>query len=127
MLMSPPPPNPLPQSGASLSDILTAIKNLVLAISTLTQDYMSVQGLVNAPNITVPTVVKNTAGRIATVSVLPAGTTTGAIYDSPSSSASTKILGIIPMTVGVFVVNLPASFGIFVAPGAGQAGAVSYS
>ena len=125
--MALPEPRPLPQSGASLSDLLTAVKNIVLALATLTQDYLNVQGQVNAPNLTSPTIVKATAGRIAVVSVITAGTSTGKIYDSATLAASTKILGIIPTAVGVYPVNLPASFGILVVPGTGQAVTVSYS
>lgn len=123
-----PQPAHLPQqSGASLSDILTAIKNLVIAISTLTQDYMNVQGLLNAPNISTPTVVKASSGRLAVVSVISAGTTLGYAYDSSSTTARSKTLSIIPNELGNFPVNMPASFGLLVVPGTGQVVTVSYS
>lgn len=118
---------PSQSSGASLSDLLTAAKNLVTAVNALAQNYLNVQGILNAPGLTTSTVVKPTAGRLATVSVIVAGSATGTIYDSATTSVTTKPLYVIPMTVGVVVVNLPASFGIFVAPGTGQTVTVSYS
>ena len=117
---------PLP-SGANLSDILTAIKNLVVAVGALTQNYLNVQGASIASAITVPTVIKMTGGRIARVSVTIAGSAAGTIYDGASLSATTKPIYTIPNTLGVFEVNMPVSFGGFVSPGSGQTVSVSYS
>jgi hypothetical protein len=114
-------------SGASLSDILTAIKNLVIALSTLTTDYLNVQGLVNFAGITAPTVIKATSGRVAVISVVVAGTSPGFVYDGVTLTARTKPLGVIPNVVGVYSVNLPTSFGLLVVPGAGQTVSGSYS
>lgn len=113
--------------SASTSDVLSAIKNIVLALNNAAQTYLNVNGTVNAANITTPTVVSSAAGRIATVSVLTAGTTVGAIYDSVSLTAKTKPMGVIPNATGVYTVNLPVSFGIVVVPGTGQAVTVGYS
>ena len=114
-------------SGASTSDVLTAIKNIVTALATASQSYLNVQGTLNAADITVPTVVKASPGRIATVSVLTAGTAVGLVYDGATLTATKRPLGVIPTTVGVFTVNLATSFGILVVPGAGQAVTVGYS
>jgi hypothetical protein len=114
---------------ASTSDVLTAIKNIVLALSTAAQNYLNVQGATNKAAITAPTVVKNSPGRVCSVSVIVGGAGTGFIYDATSLTDTTKPLYIIPDTVGLepYVVNLPASFGIVVVPGSGQKITVSYS
>jgi hypothetical protein len=114
-------------SGASISDVLTAIQNIVKALNNATQTYLSVNGTLNAANIAGTTLVKSTAGRIATVSVLTAGTTVGLVYDSATLTGLTKPLGVIPNTVGTFALNLPISFGLLVVPGAGQVVTVGYS
>lgn len=113
--------------SASTSDVLTAIKNIVTALSTENTNYLNVNGQLNAAGLTAPTVVKPVAGRIASVSVLVAGSGVGHVYDGATLSATTKPLSVILNTVGVFVVNLPASFGIVVVPGTGQTVTVSYS
>lgn len=113
--------------SSSLSDILTAAKNIVTGLSTLAQNYLNVQGVSNACGLTAATVVKAAAGRLARVSVIVAGSATGTVYDGATTSATTKPLYVIPMTVGVVEVNLPASFGVLVVPGTGQTVTVSYS
>lgn len=116
-----------PTGGASLSDLLTAAKNIVQAINALAQTYLNVQGAQNFVGLTAATVVKSTAGRIAEISVIDAGSATGMVYDSATTAATIKPLYVIPMTVGVYVVNLPASFGITIAPGTGQTVSGSFS
>jgi hypothetical protein len=112
---------------ASLDDILTAAKNNVSATNNLAQSFLNVNGLVNSAGITAATLVKSSPGRVATVVVIVAGSGAGHIYDAISASATTNPLFVIPMTVGVTVLNMPATFGIVVAPGSGQTVTVSYS
>ena len=112
---------------ASLDDILTAAKNLVTAVNTVSKGYSDVQGAQNLANISTATVVKGSAGRIATVVVTTAGSTTGKVYDSTLTSSASRILYVIPNTVGIYVVNMPANAGIVVSPGTGQVVTVSYS
>jgi hypothetical protein len=124
--------NGTPAGGASTSDILTAIKNIVTALATAAQNYLNVQGAVNAAAITAPTVVKVGAGRIAEVSIIVAGSGTGFIYDGATTSATTKPLWIIPESAKSdgepYIVNFPYSFGLLIVPGAGgQKVSVSYS
>jgi hypothetical protein len=116
-----------PSSGASTSDILTALKNVVIALNNSTQSYLNVEGITNSPNISVATVVKASSGRTALVSVLSAGTTQGTIYDATSTADTSKPLIPIPNYVGVFEAKFPALFGIVVSPGTGQLISVSYS
>jgi len=112
---------------ASLSDLLTAAKNIVTAINNVAQTYSSVQGVQNSSNISTTTLVKGSAGRLATVVVTTAGSATGTVYDSANASSVSRKLYIIPNTVGVYVVNMPANYGIVVVPGTGQVVTVSYS
>jgi hypothetical protein len=116
-----------PASGASISDILSALKNLVTALATTTNNYLNVEGQANFTGLTAPAVVKPSAGRIARVSVIVAGAATGYVYDSASTASTTKPLWVIPTTAGVYDVNLPASFGILIVPGSGQTISGSYS
>lgn len=117
-----------PQAGgASLSDILTAAKNIVTAINSLAQTYLNVQGAQNFAGVTTPIAVKTTPGRIAEISVIVAGTADGMVYDSAAVGLTTKPLYVIPMTVGVYVINLPASYGITIVPGSGQTVSGSFS
>jgi len=121
---------PAPASGASLTDILTAIKNLVTALTTAANNYLNVQGQANVCNITTPTVVKASAGRVCSVSVIAGGGGPGAIYDVATLlGARNKQLFVIPDTVGTepYVVNMPAAFGILCVPGSEQVITVSYS
>jgi hypothetical protein len=115
--------------SASTTDILTAIKNIVTALNTASQSYVNVQGQANSVAITSATVVKAAPGRICSVSVIIAGSATGRVYDATATGVTAKPLYVIPDAVGLapYVVNLPASFGIVVAPGTGQTVTVSYS
>jgi hypothetical protein len=114
---------------ASTSDVLTAIKNIVLALATAAQNYLNVQGIINSAAIVAPTIVKNTSGRIASVSVITAGSATGFVYDAVSLTDTSKPIYVIPMAVSAqpYVVNFPLSFGLVVVPGSGQKITVSYS
>jgi hypothetical protein len=113
--------------SASTADVLTAIKNIVTALSTEAANFLNVNGQLSAAGLTATTVIKPVAGRVASVSVIVAGSAIGHIYDGATAGATTKPLYVIPMTVGVFVVNMPASFGILAIPGTGQTISVSYS
>ena len=125
------PAPPQPTNTASTSDVLSAIKNIVLALATAAQNYLNVQGAVNSAAIKTPTVVKNSAGRIASVSIIVAGSGTGFIYDGATLTATTKPLWVIPEAAKAsgepYLVNFPTSFGLLVVPGTGQTVSVSYS
>lgn len=112
---------------SSISDILTAAKNVVTAINQIGQTYLSVSGSSLASNITAATVVKSSQGRVCRVSVVVAGSGAGAIYDANSASATSNKLWTIPTTAGITEINLPVNNGIVVAPGTGQTIAISYS
>jgi hypothetical protein len=124
------PPTGIQPPGSSLSDILTAIKNLVVAVGAMTQAFNNVNGISTKEDITAPTVVKTTSGRIASVSIIANGSTTGMIYDSATLTQASPIW-VIPETAAAdgepYVVNMPADSGILVVPGTGQKVTVSWS
>lgn len=121
------PPIPPPQTGGSLADLLTTAQNLVQAVNNAATTYLNVQGKQTASNISVATLVKPVAGRVAVVSITTAGSAVGHIYDTNQVAATTPTVYAIPNTIGVHFVNLPTSFGIVVVPGSGQVVTVSYS
>lgn len=129
MAATPQPPHP-PQPGASLSDLLTAVKNLVIALNGATQAFNQVNGLSTTEGITTATVVKANAGRMVSVSVIVAGSTTGMIYDSANTNEKNAIW-VIPATAASneepYAVGMPCDVGILVVPGTGQTLAVSWS
>lgn len=112
---------------SSLSDILTAAKNVVTAINNVAQTYVNVQGARVAAGITASTVVSTAPGRVATVSIVVGGSAVGYIYDANATGVTTAPLYAIPTTAGVVMLNLPVVNGIVVAPGTGQTVTISYS
>ncbi len=112
---------------ASLTDILTAAKNLVTSISQISQAMIAISGTQVTTNITTATLVKSGQGWIARVSIVDAGSAAGAIYDASTASATTDKLFTLPMTAGIAEINLPVNNGIVVAPGTGQTIVISYS
>jgi hypothetical protein len=112
---------------ASLDDILTATKNVVTALNNDGQIYLNVAGAQIKPAITAANVVKSSAGRIANVVVIVGGSATGMVYDANATGVTTNPVYVIPTTPGVYVVNMPLSIGLVVAPGTGQTVTVSYS
>jgi len=112
---------------ASLNDILSAAQNIVSSINNAAKTYLNVNGVANAAGLTTATVVKSSAGRVCSINVIVAGAAVGYVYDATSASSTSNPLFTIPMTAGVFVVNIATSYGIVVAPGSGQTVTVSYS
>ena len=112
---------------ASVSDILTSSQNIASAINNVAATYLLVQGSRNAPNLSAATLVKLGSGRMATISILTAGSGNGHIYDTNTAASTANPIFTIPNTIGVIFVNMPVSFGIVVAPGTGQVVTISYS
>lgn len=111
----------------SLTDILTAAKNVVTAINGLGQTYINVQGALSYTDLSTSTLIHTGAGRICNVIVTTAGTTTGAVYDSTSITSPTNQVYTIPNTVGIYTVNFPINYGIVITPGSGQIVSISHS
>ena len=113
---------------ASLDDLLTAIKNLVSATSSQTQNETILAGALDFWNITSPTVVKASAGRLVNISVLVVGSANGTVYDATSTTDQSRpIYSIGHSAQGIQNVNLPCQYGIVVVPGTGQTLSGSYS
>ena len=119
-------PSPLtPATGAT--QLLTALQQLVAALNGAATSYANIVGVANFGPITSATVVKNSAGRICEIAVISAGTTTGYVYDSASTSATTATMIPIPNVVGVYRVQWPMAVGILCVPGTGQTISGTYS
>jgi hypothetical protein len=114
---------------ATLDDILTASKNIVVALNSAAQTNLAIQGNKSAVSLTGNTAVSTGSGRLVNVIVLVAGSAPGNIYDAASitlAGTANKIY-VIPNTVGVYTVNVPILNGIIVEPGSGQTVTVTYS
>ena len=113
---------------ASLDDLLTAQKNAVVAFNGGTSDSQNKAGTTNTREISAQTLVKTTAGWVATVSVVTAGSAVGYLYDT---NATSKLTGnkfyTIPNTVGVYQIQMPYNVGLVAVPGSGQVVAIGYS
>lgn len=118
---------PPPQSSVSPVDSLTTAKNSVAATQTVAQNLLNISGATNSCGIGTATVVKTTAGRIARLSVIMAGSSPGVMYDANVTNDTSKPLAALPNTVGVTEINLPFNFGLMIIPGTGQVVTVSYS
>lgn len=80
-------------------------------------------------NVTAATVIKAAAGRACRVSVVVAGSTTGAIYDHATTSgvAAANQIYTINDVIGSYQIDIPCAVGIVVVPGTGMTVAISYS
>ncbi|MHB8372265.1 MAG: hypothetical protein ACYDBI_06100 [Thermoplasmataceae archaeon] len=76
--------------------------------------------------ITASTVIKDARGVLFRVSVLVAGTTTGAAYDANTITSPGNQFFTIPATVGTYEIIWPCAVGITIVPGTGQTLAVSW-
>ena len=112
---------------SSLSDILTAAKNIVTAVNGLGQTYLQVSGAKVSVQISTATLLSVGQGRLVRVIVTTAGSAAGSIYDASVSTATTPKIFVIANTLGVTEVSIPVNNGIVIAPGTGQVVTVSYS
>ena len=112
---------------SSLSDILTAAKNIAVAINNAAQVYLKVQGASRSATLTANTIVSTGQGRLASESVIVAGSTACTIYDSSAIGTLVNALAVVDNVLGVTVINLPYNSGLVVVPGTGMTLVVSYS
>jgi hypothetical protein len=112
---------------SSLSDILTAAKNIAVAINNAAQTYLKVQGASRSATLTASTLVSSGQGRLASISVVVAGSADGMIYDSSAVGTLINELAVVDNVLGVTVVNMPYNSGLVVVPGTGMTVVVSYS
>jgi len=79
-------------------------------------------------NITSATVVKASAGYVARMNVIVAGSAPGTLNDvlTTGAAAAANQIAVLPNTVGTYTIEFPANTGIVVVPGTGQTIAISY-
>lgn len=118
----------------SLSDILTAAKNLVTSVNGLGQTYLKVNGSLRSVSMTgtTPVLVSSGQGRLASISVTASsGGNTGMIYDLSSTAGAGLVIAnslcFIDHPKVVTYVNLPYNNGLVVVPGTGMTVVVSYT
>ena len=120
-----------PTGGASIDNILGALKNISTAINGWTQQQQTLAGTQNLANITAPTLVKSGGGRLVGLVVIVQGSTAGSIYDVGSvvsAAAGNKIYSTeAAATVGYYPLGITTVLGIVVTPGTGQTLAVTYA
>lgn len=112
---------------ATLDDILTAAKNIVTALNNASETYLNINGSRIAKGLTSASLVKVGPSRVATVSVIVAGSANGTIYDASVASATTNPIYVIQNSIGITTVNLPVVNGIVVSPGTGMTVTIGYS
>ena len=120
-----------PTGGASITDILTALKNVSTAINGWTQQQQTLAGTQNLANITAATLVKAGAGRLVGLSVVVQGSTAGAIYDAGATTAAAagnKLYSTAAAAmVGYYPLGITTALGIVVVPGTGQTLMVTFA
>lgn len=116
---------------ASLDDILTTQKNGVVAINGYTNSLNRLAGLTNALAVDSQKVIKPSAGWLASISIIVAGSTTSYFYDANLTSGivNSRRIYAVPSTlgVGVYQVQIPFLTGLAFAPGTGAIITINYS
>lgn len=114
---------------ASLADILTTQKNAVIGVNNLSDTLYNLEGFRNSREVSATALLQQGDSWVARISVIVAGSSTGLIYDAPSVglAGTGNRLYVIPNTVGIHEVKLPANQGIVVTPGTGMILCVSFS
>ena len=112
--------------SASLTDILTAAKNAVVALNNATATYLNIRGVQVANGIAAATVAFGGVGRLGVLSVV-SGTGGGMIYDSRAIGNTQLPICAIPATPGVYVIDIPFNNGLLVVPGTATVVTVSYA
>jgi len=113
---------------ASLDDIVTVQKNGVIAVNNLSQATLREQGTLTSATVTAATLIFQGKGRLVNFAVVVAGSTTGGIYNSTSTSpAASNQMCAVPTTVGVYPTGQIFTSGLVIVPGTGQSINVTYS
>jgi len=114
---------------ASTDDVLTAIKNIVVALNNTNKIALAGYAVYSTPGIATNTLLVARPARIHVITVTTAGTTAGAIYDASSITTigAANLIVTIPATVGIIDLNWPTTNGIVYVPGSGQIASISYT
>ena len=115
--------------AASIDDLLTTQKNVVVAINNLSQGTLRSLGTQTSATITAATVIYVGKGYLVNFSVVVAGSSAGTISNTGATGtvAAANALCAIPATVGIIKVGQVFSTGLVVTPGTGQSVNVTYS
>ncbi len=115
---------------ASQDDILTAHKNLAIAMNKQAEISSALAGNSVAYAISVPTVL-TPVQRLVSITLITAGSANGMIYDTNILGKTTAPIGIIPSggsaPTAPIAFGIPISYGIYIVPGTGQQISVNYS
>jgi hypothetical protein len=114
---------------ASLDDILTTQKNGVVALGAIQKTLNANIATYTTPVATATTFVIAGTGRLARISILVAGSTTGFVHNSatPSGATSSNALVACPNTIGVYEANVVFNSGLVIVPGTGQSVSITYT
>lgn len=113
---------------ASLDDLLTAAKNIVVALNNIQQTLEENNAQYTSDTVTGATLVIAGTGKILNFCVTVAGTANGTINDAATTgaAAAANVLAATPNTVGVTECDLMFTDGIVISPGTGQSVNVTY-
>lgn len=114
---------------ANLDDLLSAAKNIVIALNTINTTVGFFGGQQTSATVTSSTLVVNGSGVIVNFSVTTGGTTAGAVHDAgtTATASASNALAIAPTTAGTYTGVHRFTKGIVIVPGAGQSINVTYS
>jgi hypothetical protein len=113
---------------ASIDDILTVLKNVVVAINGWNSTTRKNAGTATSVTVTTATVIATGNGRLVNFSVLVAGSTNGFVYNALSTTVTaSQALAVAPNTIGNYTNGSNYTVGLVVVPGTGQSINITYS
>ena len=114
---------------SSLSDILTALKNGVVAMGDTANQLRAQVPTFTSQTVTVATLIVAGKGRLFGYSVVVVGTTEGTINDTGTvaAAAAANALSTMLKATGWYPVNMVFDDGLVVTPGTGQSVNLTYS
>lgn len=118
-----------PAGGASLSDILTSIQNLVVATNAGANASNGLIPHLNSGRLAANTLIQTGFVRVTGISVLVAGAV-GALFDAATlaaAAAGTNDLYVVPAAAGFIPLNMVFVNGLVYKPGAAQVAAIFYA
>lgn len=113
---------------ASTDDILTAIKNAVTALSTLSSTWLKSDGNLTSATVTTSTLVITGSGRLVSASVTVAGSSAATIYNSQSVAlaAADNAMCVIASALGITPIGMVFNKGLVIVPGTGMSLNITY-
>lgn len=119
---------PLSLAGTSLSDILTAIKNLVIAYNAGSDALNSAVPHFTSGQMAANTLVQTGFVRVTGISVTTAGAA-GTLNDAATIalSGAGNVVAVVPAAAGFLAVNMVFQHGLVYKPGAAQVATLFYS